>query len=804
MTDACRDAKRIPAGLMLAVLLLLGALAVLPFDDSFSDLLRSIGREGGKKTMLQEALALLRPLGKGDVIVLIALAIGLCGWRRKAVQILLALILVSAMVWPLKLTVGRERPNRSNPHSFPSGDTATAVAFCAPFLGTSPWALPATLGLGGGVAAGRVFDGRHYPADVLAGAALGLLAGIASVRLLRRVSWRPRRSWFLGGLLILGAIEVYHLQTARGMPNVSSFLQVWGPLGCFLVAARLIPLLIRRQETAGLFHLNSPRTRRAAILAVCLLASAVYIFVTNSSTLWDRDEPRFSRATVEMVESGNYLYPTFNGALRPDKPILIYWLMSLPVRLLGPAEWTCRLIAPLATVLAALMVYWLGSRLGGARAGILAAAFLVTAPLMIVSGTAATTDALLLMWIVAAICAFAASWLDGFRPRHALLMGIAFGGALLTKGPVGIAVPLLCILLALVLMRKRLPFRPAAYLPWLFLAAAIGVCIFLAWALPANAATNDEFFRKGVGHHVVGRSLEPLESHGGKSLLFSFYYLPVMLFAFFPGTLYLPAFFRGPGQSMGDRPGFLFLLAWAAPVLILMSLVATKLPHYVLPMWPALALMAALSASDAMRAPRDFAGAAGARVGLWCFALTGILLGLVLMAGPWFAPIFGIRIPAVNMGLVFLVTTLAGVRFFRRGRHESALIVSLTGMTAVMLTAAASLLPALEPVKIAPRLADAIKRNTESSVPVATCGFGEPTLNFYLQRGPVEPLVEGDLRTWVRRPGQAVLVVSENVFKRQKEALRQGRTRALATIKGFNYSQGKWITVYALFRKERD
>ena len=557
MTDTCRAAKRIPGGLMLAVLLLLGAVAMLPFDDALSDLLRSIGRKGGKTAALQEALALLRPLGKGDVIVLIALVIGFCGWRRKAVQIFLSLLLVSAMVWPLKLTVGRERPNRANPHSFPSGDTATAVAFCAPFLGASPWALPATLGLGGGVAAGRVFDGRHYPSDVLAGAALGLVAGIAAVRLLRRVSWRPRRSWFLGGLLILGAIEVYHLQTARGMPNVSSFLQVWGPLGCFLAAARLISLLIRRQETSGLLHLNSPRTRRAAILAVFLTAAAVYIFVTNSSTLWDRDEPRFSRATVEMVESGNYLYPTFNGALRPDKPILIYWLMSLPVRLMGPTEWTCRLIAPLATAIAALMVYWLGSRLGGARAGIMAAAFLVTAPLTIVSGTAATTDALLLMWIVAAMCAFAASWLDGFRPRHALLMGLALGGALLTKGPVG-AIPLLCVVLALVLMRKRLPFRPVAYLPWLLLAAAIGLCIFLAWALPADAATNGEFFRKGVGHHVVGRSLEPLESHGGKSLLFVFYYLPIMLFAFFPGTLYLPAFFRRPGQSRGDRPNFLF------------------------------------------------------------------------------------------------------------------------------------------------------------------------------------------------------------------------------------------------------
>jgi len=789
--------------LALAALLLLAALLVLPFDNSISAFLRGLSQRGGNRTLLEEALALFRPFGKADVIVLIALAIGFCGWRRKAVQILAALILAGILVWPLKLGVGRDRPNLSNSLSFPSGDTATAVAFCAPFLGASPWALPAAIGLGGGVAAGRVFDGRHYPSDVLAGAALGLLAGIIAVRLLGRTSWRPRRYGFLAGLVILAGLEILQRQTSRGIPNISLFLRIWAPLGCFLVAARLLPLLIRRLRSSDFFRLESPHARRAALLAVCLIATAGYVFLTKASTLWDRDEPRFSRATVEMVESGNYLYPTFNGALRPDKPILIYWLMSVPVRLWGASEWTCRAIAPLATLITALLAYWLGCRLGGARTGLMGAVFLVTSPLLLVSGTAATTDALLLMWIVAAFCAFALSWLDGFRPLHAMLLGLALGGALLTKGPVGLAIPLLSILLALAAGRRATPLRRGPYLLWLLLATALGVALFLAWALPANAATGGQFLQKGLGHHVVGRSLTPLESHGGQSLFYVFYYVPILLFAFFPWILYVPAVFRGPVRGWRANGGFLLLLCWAAPVLVVMSIVATKLPHYVLPMWPALALMAALGAAAALRDPRDFASAPGARIGLWCFGFAGTILGFALIAAPWLVPVEGLRIPAVNMGIVFLTMTVTGARLYLRGRHDAAVAVLAAGMAVVILTAGACLLPALESVKIAPRLAAAIMRDTAPSVPASACGFGEPTLNFYLGRGPVEPLPEDALRAWGLRPGPGVLVVSDAVLHRQADALGQGRIRVIASVKGFNYSQGKWIEVLAMLRESR-
>ncbi|HEW78800.1 MAG TPA: glycosyltransferase family 39 protein, partial [Phycisphaerales bacterium] len=98
-------------------------------------------------------------------------------------------------------------------------------------------------------------------------------------------------------------------------------------------------------------------------VAVTLIALAImgkYLFMSTRSTLWDRDEPRFARATVEMIESGNYLVPSFNGKMWPDKPIFFYWLMSLPVRLLGPTELACRFFGAVGTALTCLLTFFIG------------------------------------------------------------------------------------------------------------------------------------------------------------------------------------------------------------------------------------------------------------------------------------------------------------------------------------------------------------------------------------------------------------------------------------------------------------
>lgn len=789
--------KHLYLGYMIAaVLLASAALLAFPHDKTIDHAVRGFSHRVGKGHAIQEILDLFRCFGKGDVILVLIAGLGWAGYRRRAWQILVALVIMSMLIWPVKVGVGRERPRFINNQSFPSGDAATAAVFCVPLLTASPATLPLAVAITGGVMTGRVYDGRHFPSDVLAGAAFGIIAGALARALLRRWRYTPPRAWFLYGGMGLLVLAWLNLPWARVAPYVHDYYYVFAPLGLFLVLSRLIPLWMRQGSRPG--------QRRSALRPVLLflLVLASYLLLTTASSLWDRDEPRFSRATVEMVESGNYLFPTFNGQLRPDKPILIYWLMSIPVRLLGPSELSCRMVAPLAALLAAALTVWVTRRIAlrflpspeASSSAVFAGLLMLLSPLMMVSGTAATTDALLLACITAAIAAFFLSWFEGFRPLHLIFLTLPLAAALLTKGPVGLALPLL-VILAVLILQGRGKLAPSRYGGWLLLAAVLAAGLFLAWGLPANRATQGEFLRIGLGKHVVGRSLNAMESHGGRSFIFVFYYIPILIVTFFPWTLYLPRLF-----TAGARPFRSLLLCWILPILILMSLVATKLPHYILPAWPALAAATALAIH---RASKE--GVAGnrswpARTGLVLFLAVGLALGLGLTIAPWFLPLSGIRTEAVATGALILSMVGRVWQDYRTARHGQAAVRLALGMTLLILSAGLFLLPALEPYKLSPMLASTIRDQVPAALPVSTCGYGEPSFNFYLGRGPVTPIEGPDLPAWAASREAGILVATEEKLDAFGSGFDTPRIQTLDIIPGFNYSQGRKVRIHILVK----
>ena len=532
---------------------------------------------------------------------------------------------------------------------------------------------------------------------------------------------------------------------------------------------------------------------------VCLAVLAAYVCVARSTSFWDRDEPRFARATVEMVESGNLLVPTFAGRLRADKPILVYWLMAVPAALLGYGELAFRIVAIFATAIAAILTYVLGCRLCGRNAGWLASGMLVTTPLMLVSGSAATTDAVLLAWIAASFLAFHELAFGGRPLRAALLLGLALGGAQLTKGPVGLAIPVLGSL-AIGAARWR-EMRKGALLGGFAVAILVSVALFLAWALPANEATGGDFLRLGVGHHVLQRSLSPLESHGGERVLFLFYYLPVFLLLFFPWTLYVPgalsAAFGGRGMT---RRSLAFVLGWAAPCLVLMSLVATKLPHYVLPCWPALAILAGSVVDSGDKGILSARDRAWLRRGRWFFAPAGLLLAAVVAAAAWIVPIPAARLPGILAGCV-LVLVVAGTWVLHgREKYRSGVGLLLGGMIVFQLVLGLFLSPALESVKISRSLAATVREQVTEPVPIAMYGYTEPSLVFYMQPASVVELRDADAaRAWMAEAGDGVLFVSHSLLWKQGEAAWPGER--MGSLRGYNFAKGRWLEVVAFRRR---
>ncbi len=538
-------------------------------------------------------------------------------------------------------------------------------------------------------------------------------------------------------------------------------------------------------------------------VAVTLIALAImgkYLFMSTRSTLWDRDEPRFARATVEMIESGNYLVPSFNGKMWPDKPIFFYWLMSLPVRLLGPTELACRFFGAVGTALTCLLTFFIGRRLLGAKAGLWAMVILASTLLVLGIGTAATSDAVLLPFIVAVMAILVRSLNSGMRIYHIVLMGTALGLAMLTKGPIGL-MPIPAIATILWLNRKtetgfwRHVWPVGASL-------AIGFLIVSAWAIPANNATNGEFLRVFIGRHVIARALKPMEHHGGNFLLYLPYYLPVIIVGFFPWMLHLPgAFSAVAGGRVGGKYGRIFLIGWVVPTFIIMSLAATKLPHYILFIWPALAMAVGGTIVAAQQDRLTERDKIWLRRGVWFFGPLAIIIALGLMVGPWFLQIPGLRWSGLVSGIVLSTMAVIAIHQQRANRPQLSAEVVLVGMLIFEIPVLFGVLPAVEQVKISPPIARAVNAGTAKDTPVATYKYGEPSLNFYVGR-QIKPLrSEEDVVAWAREPGPGVLVIPNNILSKIQKRYGTLPLDKIVSKEGFNYSKGKVLEVVALTRK---
>ncbi len=779
--------------LLLAGTVALLALAVRPWDDTVVTALRQDSlRHLPVVADLQE---FFKVFGKGHVLLLIALLMGTWDFRRQAVRVLLALLVVGIMVEPLKIGVGRPRPRGGRADSFPSGDTAGAVVTAIAVVEEVPVLLPVAAVVGCAVGAGRVSVLAHYPTDVLAGVVCGALAaGIASLLARRIPAHRlPARRHFVWGLGITFGCFAVGAITHKSGTDIWRFLKVFGPSLILLLGYRVAGSVPWARFAGWL------QRREWRVLCLLLPLLVGYLLMAGRSTLWDRDEPRFSEATVEMVQSGNWLVPTFNGALRPDKPVLIYWLMAVPVMLLGKSALSCRLMAILATGIASWLTYRLGRRLFGPEAGLWSAAMLGTTLLLSVSGTGATTDAVLLCFIFASILLIGTlsdnperSW------GRTLGLGLCLAGAALTKGPVGLAVPALALLGMRFLRRRQGISGP---FPWgkVGLAFALACGLFLLWAIPANRATGGEFMRRGIGHHVLARMARPLESHGGKFVSHLPYYLGVIMLGFFPWMLFLPRAFAGLRNPADDtRRARWFLVGWIVPTLILMTLVATKLPHYILPVWPALA---ALCGPVVVQSPgelsRGYRWWQGLHFGV--FLVLGSAIAVACFFLPWFLQVRVVHASFASASLVAGTMTVLAARQFHRRQYRTCAGVLFGGMLLLLFTLGLYVLPELEKLKLGPAVAEVINQSYPEAK-VSAYGFEEPSLNFYLDARHVSFLDKPDQVTqWAsaRDPQSVLVVTTRHLEKMGTDPLALG-TQEVARIHGYNYSKGRWLDVLVL------
>jgi 4-amino-4-deoxy-L-arabinose transferase-like glycosyltransferase len=526
-----------------------------------------------------------------------------------------------------------------------------------------------------------------------------------------------------------------------------------------------------------------------------LLAASVALTLPNlgRASLWDEDEGVNAQAAREMRDGGTWVIPTFNYQLRTAKPVMLYWLQRTSYAAFGVSEWSARLPSVVAGWLAVLLTYELGRRMFGRGTGLVAGVALASVFQFGLLAHAATPDATLLLFTTLAYLAFWTGHLNSSHPatreiakasergsggrRWFVPTAAACGLAVLTKGPVGVALPGLVVLLYFAWNRElgRLLDRRLAW------AALVFVLVAGPWyALVANE-TRGEWVRTFIGRENVHRFGAAMDGHGGPAA----YYLVALPVMFAPWSAFiLPVIWYGvrgarrESPSAAESPGTAvpglseavrahrFLVCWVGAYLVVFSAAATKLPNYIFPAYPAVAILTArflVGWRDGVFAvPRWVMWAA---TGGMAFVAAGFAAGLLLAnrvfpgLGGWAA-----------LGLVPLAGA-AGMAWALRWNDRAGLVTAAAVASVAFLGLAVALPPGeLERWKAPKELVRASGVGDPSrDLRLAAIGWLPPSVVYYSGREVTGFERAEDAAAFLEVPTPGYLFVPEPVWKQSLE-----------------------------------
>jgi 4-amino-4-deoxy-L-arabinose transferase-like glycosyltransferase len=530
----------------------------------------------------------------------------------------------------------------------------------------------------------------------------------------------------------------------------------------------------------------------ATLFLLCLIAWVPGFFTLPPL---DRDESRFAQASKQMVETGNLVDIRFSEGARYNKPIGIYWLQSASAKIFGGREhkeiWTYRVPSLIGGFLALLFAYWCARAFASRETALLSAALLGATLLATAEAKIATTDAVLLATILAAQAVFLRVYLAARDPaRQQPGLGIVLAGwvavavGILIKGPVILAV--LGVTLVAVSVWDR---------DWRWLKAtrpglgfALVAILVAPWAIAIGIESHGAFYRQSLGHDFANKIIGGQESHGA----LPGYFLLLSSVTLWPATLLaLPGIVSGIAFRRHAAPRY--LLSWAAATWLLFELVPTKLPHYILPAYPALAMLGALWAMrpallEEARADRIARIAACVQ-----FFLVTIALAAVPIVAAWK---FGIGIAplvVIGDGAVGAIGAAATIILARRKALSAALLGILAAIVVYPILTL-GLAPKLPPLWVSPQAAALIAKDGKSNdPPVVLAGYVEPSLVFLL--GTNTRLETGHAAA-DDSAGRGGLVLVED-HERQNFLTELGARGApsgiVDALAGYDYSRGRSV-----------
>lgn len=517
------------------------------------------------------------------------------------------------------------------------------------------------------------------------------------------------------------------------------------------------------------------RFNRLTLLLV--LATSLFFIQLGSFSLYDAAETIYGEFVKNMIQLGDWLTLHYNGQVIFDKPPLYYWIVAIISRLIGFNEWAMRLPAALAGVLTVLTTYFLGKKFYNGRVGFLAGIIVMTAFQFLVQSRIAELDIVLTLFLSLSLLCFYSGYTSGNR-RYYLAMYLPMALAILIKGLIGVALPGCAIFLFLLLKRETKKILELYLIPGLLIVLAIG----LPWYAIEYYLHGQVFLDFALGFLFLTRFGHVVAGHTGPP----YYYFISILLGFAPYSQFLPLAFWRSAKNWRNDPELL-ALTYIIPTFLVFSVAKTKLPSYLLPLFPFFAIMVAKLWAELLADANELRrGMMLSTISLLVIAGL-IVIGFVIAGTSNYQMEYQTFLPILAaLGITLFAGALAALVLFLLKRYELS-FYSLPAMAAaVALILIFWALPLAEEYKGTKYLGSEVAKVIQPDETIAAYNTGNrPSVVFYNIKPVLFLSTEAEVKVFLaRKKGYLFTAVGElkNVKKYGRVFKEKGELAVLSDI----------------------
>ncbi len=493
--------------------------------------------------------------------------------------------------------------------------------------------------------------------------------------------------------------------------------------------------------------------RRKYVFTILAIGMALFIFNLGGRDLWEPDETRYAVIAREMKETGNWILPHLNGEVYAEKPPLSFWLVNLSTFFVGENNALAnRLPSALAGLVILFVTFLIGERLFSPRAGFFSATVLATCILFPHLSRWMMLDSLFTLFFLLTLFFFYLGYeKEERRRKYYLMAGLFTGFAILTKGPAAyLTLPVFLFLAGFQRNMKKFWCRD------LLLGFLLSVMVVLIWWIPACWIGGRGYIHWILFKQAVGTYVEGGRHFHAEPFYFYFARFPV---EFFPWIVFLPsAFILGLGKKFGKRKEFLFLSIWFSFIFLFFTLSKGKKDNYLLPLYPAAALMVGALWDQGFGSEEGRKGFLPGLLLLTLLSFAGSVLFLSKIPQKFYPVVIDYRSTAVTILFCLLAGSSLTLFFFIKKKRWASFI-SLMIAFAFLHLHLSFLLPKFNPQRSARAFSEKILRRMEAGDELKTYSLKSNGLLYYTKKPYIESIQSKERFLEIFNSSQRVFVV---------------------------------------------